>query len=100
MKFHRIAALALALALSLASAGAGFAAEDKVDINKATVAELTALPGVGEALAQRIVEYREKQGPFTAPEQVMNVRGIGEKSFEKLRDRLSVGSATPEGKQR
>jgi competence protein ComEA len=99
MKFHRIAALALALALSLASAGAAFAADTRVDINTATVAELVALPGVGEALARRIVEYREKQGPFTAPEQLMNVRGIGEKSFEKLRDRLSVGSEAPKAKQ-
>jgi len=91
MKFHRIAALALALAISLTSAGA-FAADTRVDINTATVSELVALPGVGQALAQRIVEYREQNGPFTAPEQLMNVRGIGEKSFEKLRDHLSVGS--------
>jgi competence protein ComEA len=95
MTFHRIAAFALALALSLASAGIGVAAEPRVDINTASVTELTALPGVGDALAQRIVEYREKQGPFTAPEQLMNVRGIGEKSFAKLRDRLSVGKAAP-----
>jgi competence protein ComEA len=95
MTFHRIAAFALALALSLASAGNGVAAEPRVDINTASDTELTALPGVGDALAQRIVEYREKQGPFTAPEQLMNVRGIGEKSFAKLRDRLSVGKAAP-----
>jgi len=100
MTFHRIAALALALALSLASAGAAVAAETKVDINTATAAELTELPGVGEALAQRIVEYREKQGPFTAPEQLMNVRGIGEKSFAKLRDRLTVSQAPAKGDQR
>lgn len=92
MTLHRIAALALAVALSLASAGVAVAAEPKVDINKATVAELTALPGVGDALAQRIVDYRDEQGPFTAPEQLMNVRGIGEKSFEKLRDQVTVGS--------
>jgi competence protein ComEA len=100
MTLHRIAALALALALSLASAGAAVAADTKIDINTASVAELTALPGVGDALAKRIVEYREKQGPFTAPEQLMNVRGIGEKSFEKLRDRLSVGSAPAKAAQR
>jgi competence protein ComEA len=93
-RLHRIAAAALAVAMALTlSAGTVFAAEAKVDINKASVEELTALPGVGETLARRIVEYREQQGPFGSPEELMNVKGIGERSFEKLRDQLTVGAA-------
>jgi len=95
-RLHRIAAAALAVALAMTlSAGTAFAQEPQVDINKASVEQLTALPGVGETLAQRIVDYREQQGPFASAEELMNVKGIGEKSFEKLRDRLTVGS-TPQ----
>ena len=92
---RRVAAAALALALAFALAGgvAHAAGDAPVDINKATAEQLESLPGVGEKLAQRIVEYREQQGPFGSVEELMNVRGIGEKSFEKLRDRLTVGTA-------
>jgi competence protein ComEA len=63
----------------------------QVNLNTATVADLQDLPGVGAKVAARIVEYRQKQGPFKRIEELMNVQGIGEKSFLKLRSQLTVG---------
>jgi competence protein ComEA len=64
---------------------------EKVNINTAGVDELVALPGIGRAYAERIVEYRQKNGPFKKVEDILNVRGIGEKTFERIRDRLTLG---------
>jgi competence protein ComEA len=61
-----------------------------VNLNTATVEQLATLPGVGEKTAQRIVEYRQKNGPFKKPEDLMNVKGIGEKSFLRLKNQLTV----------
>jgi competence protein ComEA len=61
-----------------------------VNINTATSSELESLPGVGPKLAQRIIEYREKNGGFKKLEDLMNVQGIGEKNFLKLKSKLSV----------
>ena len=61
-----------------------------VNINTAAAAELQQLPGIGERTAARIVEYRQKNGPFKKIEELMNVQGIGEKSFLKLRPQLTV----------
>jgi competence protein ComEA len=61
-----------------------------VDVNTATAAQLEALPGIGPATAKRIVEYREKNGGFKKIEELMNVRGIGEKSFLKLKSLVTV----------
>ena len=66
------------------------AAADKLDLNQATVEELDGLPGVGPAIARRIVAFREKNGAFKRIEDLMNVRGIGEKTFLRLRDRIMV----------
>jgi len=54
----------------------------KVNINKASVSELTTLNKVGEKYAERIVEYRKKNGAFKKPEDIMNVKGIGIKIYE------------------
>jgi len=62
-----------------------------LDLNRASVAELDELPGVGPVLAGRIVEYRRLHGPFRAVEELLAVRGVGPKSFGRLRDRVSVG---------
>ena len=65
---------------------------DLVDLNRATLAELDTLPGVGPRTAQRIVEYREEHGGFTRLEELMNVRGIGERTFLRLKPLVTVGS--------
>ena len=68
----------------------GARAELRVDLNAATGEELIALPGIGDTVASRIVAYREKNGSFTKVEEVMNVKGIGEKTFLKLRPYLFI----------
>ena len=67
------------------------AAVQSVNVNTATVAQFEALPGIGPSMAQRIVAYREKNGPFKKLEDLMNIQGIGEKSFLKLRPMLTIG---------
>ena len=70
-----------------------------VNLNTATSTELQALPGIGVATATRILEYRQKNGPFKRIEELMNVQGIGEKIFLRLKPQLSVGTpATPAGR--
>lgn len=61
-----------------------------VNINTASAKELDALPGIGAKTAALIVEYRQKNGPFRRIEELMNVRGMGEKSFLKLKPQLTV----------
>ena len=63
-----------------------------VNINTASAAELDSLPGIGAKTAARIIEYRQKNGPFKKIEELMNVRGVGEKNFLKLKDQISVGN--------
>lgn len=66
-----------------------------LNLNSATAAELEKLPGVGPATAARIVEYRQKNGAFKKVEDLMNVRGIGEKTFLSLKPLITV--APPKG---
>jgi competence protein ComEA len=63
-----------------------------VDLNSATVTDLETLPGVGRRTAERIVEYRQKNGSFKKIEELMNVKGIGEKSFLKLKPLIAVSA--------
>jgi competence protein ComEA len=86
-----VVAMAALLTASPGLAAAKAAPAEKVNINTATIEELTTLPGVGPTLAGRIVEYREKAGQFTSVEELLNVKGIGEKNFEKIADWLTVG---------
>src|SRR5262245_37800993 len=63
-----------------------------VNLNTASASEFEALPGVGAKMAARIIEYRQKNGPFKKIEDLMNVPGIGEKNFLKLKPQLTVAS--------
>ena len=63
-----------------------------INLNSATQAQLETLPGVGAATAKRIIEYRQKSGGFKKVEELMNVKGIGEKAFLKLKPYITVAS--------
>ena len=96
MIVRRMIATGLAVAMAaLLAAGPALAAAksmptEKVNLNTATVEQLTALPGVGPTLAARIVEYREKAGQFASAQELLNVKGIGEKNFQKIEQWLTV----------
>ncbi len=66
-----------------------------VNINTATAAELEALPNIGPTTAQRIIEYRQNYGPFESIEQIMEVPGIGQVTFEKIQVYITVEQAAP-----
>jgi competence protein ComEA len=103
MKLHRVVAFALAVMFGvLVSSGVVLAAaqpapEGKVNLNTASVEQLATLPGVGEKLAARIVEYRQKAGTFKSIQELMNVKGIGERNLEKLQPYLSLGEPAGKG---
>lgn len=69
-------------------------ASGPVDINTAGLEQLQTLKGIGPALAQRIIDFREENGPFQSVEDLLQVKGIGEATLEKFRDHVTVG---PEG---
>ena len=95
---QKVAALGLALAravFSLASAYAQSPApKAKVNINAAPASELETLPRVGPKVAQRIVDFRTKNGAFKRIEDIMKVQGIGEKVYETIKDLITVGGET------
>lgn len=68
-------------------------ADARVNLNTATLEELQTLPGVGEAIARRILEYREASGGFLTIEQIMEVSGIGEAKFAQMKDLITVEEA-------
>jgi competence protein ComEA len=65
-------------------------AEQKVNLNTAPSWLLRALPGIGERTAQDIIDYRQAHGPFHSIEQILEVKGIGEKTFEDIKDKITV----------
>ena len=89
------------LALPLTAAAGGGKAKPKgpvhpVNLNTATVTELMQLPKVGAKTAERIVAWRKEHGGFRRPEEVMHVKGIGEKGFQRIKGYLRVAGATAE----
>ena len=69
---------------------AGAEQASRLDLNHATLSQLDGLPGIGPVIAERIIQFREDNGPFKWIEDLMNVRGIGEKTFLKLAERITV----------
>jgi competence ComEA-like helix-hairpin-helix protein len=63
----------------------------RININKATKAELETLPGIGPKLAQAIIDYRNEFGPFDSPKDLLNVSGIGEKRLDAILDYITTG---------
>ena len=61
-----------------------------ININTASAAELDTLPGIGPAYAERIIAYREAHGPFSSPAEIVGVKGIGSKTYENIKDRITV----------
>ncbi len=103
MNNFKLGALAAALVLSLilqplfALQSGPKSSDQKININTAQSEELQKLPRVGPAIAQRIIDYRKENGNFKRIEDIMKVRGIGEKVFGQLKDLITVG-AEPGGK--
>lgn len=64
-----------------------------ININTADKDTLTALPGIGDVLAQRILDYREEHGSFTHVEELLNVEGIGERKMETIVDLITIGGS-------
>ena len=99
-----LTAVPLAVALVLASAASSNAAPPSpakaaatearpVDLNTADTSTLETVPGIGKSLSQRIVAFREKNGPYQTVDDLLKVQGVGEKSIQKLRPYLTVAKA-------
>lgn len=94
---YNVIALGLVLALvvlsvSWAFAEAPAASGPKVNINTATPSELEGLPRIGPKIAREIVDFRTKNGAFKKIEEIMKVKGVGEKLFNQLKDLITVGT--------
>ena len=82
-----------------AAAAKGPTSDAPLNLNTATAAQIALLPGIGPKAADRIVEYRQKNGGFKKIEELMNVKGIGEKSFLKLKPLITVAGKNAAGGQ-
>ena len=91
MKFKQIIAIFITIAIAIMWVLPLWAGNtDKVNLNTASVEELMQLKRIGPKLAARIVEYRESNGPFKQPEDIMKVKGIGPKTWELNKDRIAI----------
>ena len=96
MRYPKRTLVALALLTATLAAGAATAAGNKavVNINTANADELMLLPKIGPSVAQRILEFREQNGRFKSAEDLMLVRGVGEKTFELIKPHIAVAGET------
>lgn len=85
---HWLPALLLGCSLMAATR----APERPINLNTATATELMELPRVGARTAARILAFRQEHGPFKAPEEIMNIKGIGEKAYLRLKPFITVAS--------
>jgi len=91
MRSQKWIALFMAVTLVMIMTGSVFAeGGQKININTASVIELVELQNVGPSYAQKIVAYRQQNGPFNTPEDIMLVAGIGQRTFEVNKDRIVV----------
>jgi competence protein ComEA len=91
MRAKKMVLLCIALAMVLAFSAPSWAGTaGKINLNKATAAELSQLKGIGMKYAERIVEFRDKNGPFKQVEDLLKVQGIGPKTLEKNKGRITV----------
>jgi competence protein ComEA len=94
MTIRRLFPWFVGLALAVLTSAPTFAAEPPaVDLNSASVAELNEINGIGTSKAQAIVDYREKNGPFHTVDDLLNVKGIGDKLLARIRPQLTVSAA-------
>jgi competence protein ComEA len=77
-------------ASNLATTGTETVATTSINVNLATIKQLTGLPGIGKVTAERIVEFREANGPFATIDDLLKVDGLGKKTLAKIRDQISV----------
>jgi competence protein ComEA len=83
--------LSIVAAFIVVLSGPSFAGDvKKININKASIEELIQLKRIGPKHAKRIIDYREKNGPFKNPQDIMKVKGIGEKTYELNKDQITV----------
>ncbi len=80
--------------ISFQAQAAPKAGEKKININNASLVELQKLPRIGEKVAQRIIDFSKKNGRFRKVEEIMKVKGIGEKMFSKIKSLITVGEAS------
>jgi competence protein ComEA len=90
MKKRHIRIAMSILLVSMLVAPVFLMAAEKINLNTATLEELMTLDRIGPKYAQRIIDYRETNGPFEKIEDIMKVKGIGPKTFEANKDRLTV----------
>lgn len=89
--FSLIVGFLLSCFLALSAQPVSKASANKININTASVEELQELPRIGPKVAQRIVDFRKEHGRFKRIEEIMKVKGIGESTFERIKDLITVG---------
>jgi len=85
------AAASLTATPAVGAAPSASAPSKPIDLNKATETELMTIPGIGKVMAQRIVTFRTEHGPFERVDDLLKIKGIGEKSLQKMTPHVTVG---------
>jgi len=90
MERRLVSILSCVMVISILMVPVYIIAGEKINLNTATLEELTKLKGIGPAYAQRIIDYRQNYGPFEKIEDLMKVKGIGQKIFDTNKDIITV----------